>query len=106
MIRHVENFRYEGETIPVVTAVMADDGRSPVKAVCGFLGVKRSELRGELRRLREAGVLVAKGGRLQTPVSFYDERSKYGTVKHAAYVFRGREGDASRKYRRLPVIYW
>jgi hypothetical protein len=44
----------------------------------GFLDVSRSELPGQLRRLREAGVLVCKGGRLQPPARFYDERAKYG----------------------------
>jgi hypothetical protein len=67
--------------------------------------VKRSDF--ELRRLKRDGVPSFKDGRLQTPGSFYDDRSKYGEVKHAAYVFRGREGAVSRKaVRRVSVTYW
>jgi hypothetical protein len=90
----------------VVTAVLAEHGGSPVKAACGALEVSQAELRGRLRELREQGLLVTKPEWLQTPVRFYDDRSKYGNVKYAAYVFRGHGFEMPRRRRQVSVLYW
>lgn len=86
----------DGQTVTVVDR--AD--------VCGLLGVKRVELRGRLRQLRDQGRLVHDPNRLTKRRRVRDESAKYGVRHVRCYVLRGRAGDIERTRRRVPVILW
>ena len=100
-----------GQRLPVacetVTVVAGTNRQELEQAVCRFLGCRPDQLIHELRRLRDAGVLIHDPGRLTRRVRFSEPKARYGVERWRCYVFRGRRDEAPvRRCRPQVQVFW